>query len=71
MNGIRIVSVGHSDSTVALDAYAEVRVHDGETIVLESTGLRRLSVVNGEIRDEKITDRSERELLTRMFNEDG
>ena len=71
MRGVRIVGVGFSDATVALDADSEVRVHEHETIVLQSTGLRRLTVVNGEVRDEKITVPRERERLVRTFNEDG
>ena len=69
-NQIRVVGVGYTDAMIALDAYAEVRVHERETVVLETTGLRRLTVVNGEIRDEKITDPRERERLTRLFHED-
>lgn len=69
MTGVRVVGVGYTDHTVMLDSLAEVRVHERETIVLESTGVRRLTVVNGEIRDEKITDPRERERLLRMFSE--
>lgn len=70
MRGVRIVSVGYTDHTVMLDADTEVRVHERETIVLESTGLRRLTVLGGDIRDEKITDPRERERLTRLFSQD-
>lgn len=69
MSGVRIVSVGHTDHTVMLDAYAEVRVHERETVVLETTGVRRLTVVDDEIRDDKIIDPRERERLTRLFTE--
>lgn len=70
MRGVRVVGVGFTDATVALDAYAEVRVHEHETIVLEATGVRRLTVVDGDIRDEKVTDPRERERLVRLFHED-
>ncbi|WP_116239961.1 hypothetical protein [Microbacterium sp. AG157] len=63
--------MGFTDATVALDSLAEVRVYPHETIVLESTGVRRLTVVDGDIRDAKVTDPRERERLTRLFNEDG
>lgn len=61
--------MGHTDRTVMFDAYSEVRVHERETIVLESTGLRRLTVVNGEVRDERVTDARTRDHLTRLFAE--
>ena len=70
-NQIRVVGVGHTDAMVALDVYAEVRVFSTHTLVLETTCMRRISLgEDGEIRDVLITDRRERELLTRMFNED-
>jgi hypothetical protein len=69
---VRVVGVGHSDAMIALDVYAEVRVFSTHTLVLETTGMRRISLgPDGEIRDALITDRRERELLTRLFNEDG
>lgn len=68
---VRVVGVGYTDEMIALDVYAEVRVFSTHTLVLESTGMRRISLGNdGEIRDVLITDRRERELLTRMFQED-
>ncbi|MEZ3156681.1 hypothetical protein AB1K56_07070 [Microbacterium sp. BWR-S6Y] len=62
--------MGHTEHTVMLDGLAEVRVYERETVVLETTGVRRLTVVNGDIRDEKITDPRERERFVRMFAED-
>lgn len=69
MTGVRIVSVGHTDHTVMLDSLAEVRVYSANTVVLESTGVRRLTVVNGKVRDEKVTDAHTRDRLTRLFQE--
>ncbi len=70
-NHIRVVGVGHTDAMIALDAYAEVRLFERHTLVLEATGMRRISLGDdGEIRDELITNRRERDLLTRMFQED-
>lgn len=70
MRGVRIVGVGFTDATVALDSLAEVRVYPHETIVLETTGVRRLTVVNGDIRDEKITDARTVDRLTRLLSGD-
>lgn len=70
-NQIRVVGVGYTDAMIALDIYSEVRVFSTHTLVLETTGMRRISLgEDGEIRDVLVTDRRERELLTRMFNED-
>lgn len=67
---VRVVSVGYSDAVVALDPYAEVRVFADCTLVLETSGLRRLSLVDGEIRDEKVADARTRDRLTRLFSQD-
>jgi len=67
---VRVVSVGYSGATVALDSLAEVRVFADQTLVLETSGLRRLTVVDGEVRDELVSDARTRERLTRLFNAD-
>ena len=68
---VRVVGVGYTDAMIALDVYAEARVFSTQTLVLETTGMRRISLgPDGEIRDVLITDQRERELLTRLFQED-
>ena len=71
MRGVRVVSVGFSEHTAMLDADALVRVFVDHTLVLEANGLRRLTVVDGDVREQKIAadDRTYNALI-RTFSED-
>lgn len=69
MSGVRIVSVGHSDLTTMLPAHALVRVYRDQTVALVDGGLRRLTVVNGDVRDEPVTESREFNRLMGLFDE--
>lgn len=69
MSGVRIVSVGYSDHTEMLPAHALARVYRDQTVVMVDGALRRLAVVDGDVRDEPITEVREYNRLSALFGE--